>query len=234
MGYIGGYGLLHPGSVGLSYSLLVPGGSLGINGYKNHWNFHWTTNAGGGGSTERISSPADVQRSIDEGVANNNSSSSIFVNIPESDALELLNLLSKKKHMEMLLYKTDYGYAYERTYSYEIHSYNKFFSKSYDNSYSLFSIEPQGFIMRKSNTYGSCNGYSLSYPEYNDYVYYNYPFFQRVRVREAWHTHPDNSGLSYGFDDVTELYKRIPFWALGWDGIVRGLFNVIPPVTITR
>ncbi len=48
-GALGGYGLVNPGTVNFSYSLITPVAQLGIEGYKNDWDFKWTTAAGGSG-----------------------------------------------------------------------------------------------------------------------------------------------------------------------------------------
>jgi len=49
LGYVGGYGLVHPGTVGLSVGLTSPAVGIYLTGQGSDWNFQWTTSAGGGG-----------------------------------------------------------------------------------------------------------------------------------------------------------------------------------------
>ena len=51
LGYAGGYGLLHPGALGFTFSVNNAWGVIGLTiggtGCLNDWTFHWTTVAGG-------------------------------------------------------------------------------------------------------------------------------------------------------------------------------------------
>jgi RHS repeat-associated protein len=70
LGYAGGYGLAHPGTMIFGASISTPWTTVGITGSSaaalgkgTDWkfNFHWTTAAGGGGTTEYSPSKLDEQ-----------------------------------------------------------------------------------------------------------------------------------------------------------------------------
>ncbi len=50
-GYVAGYGLVHPGTVGVRFGAAAAGiGEIGISMSNNNWDLSWSTVAGGGGS----------------------------------------------------------------------------------------------------------------------------------------------------------------------------------------
>ncbi len=51
-GYVGGYGIAHPGTISLALGITTPAAGVYLVGNQSDWSFEWTTMAGGEGSIE--------------------------------------------------------------------------------------------------------------------------------------------------------------------------------------
>lgn len=73
-GAMGGYGILHPGTISFGVGIDMPylslGTTIGVAGAGTNWNFdfHWTTAAGDGGSIKQIKGKEKAEKTIDNAV----------------------------------------------------------------------------------------------------------------------------------------------------------------------
>ena len=239
-GALGGYGLLNPGTVTYTASLLTPFGQVGLSGFQNNWNFQWTTTAGGSGeiplnNQDPIYSPA---YQVSKGISNMyRPGDPQFYQGTMNEAKDLLIASSKYNNTEMgMYYFNEYGYYFEESYGYlNVPFYagdpsSDFWSYShFDGYYKYYYGENQ---FQHSYTY------SLNPYRYEVYIPNGLHPRQNIGRPDAYyHTHPNSTYLSTS--DINNMERRgFPTWAVGWDGVIRGIQKVfhflLPGVEIRR
>lgn len=215
MGYAGGYGLLNPGTFGVTLGMNNAWGAVGLTiggtGDLSSWDFHWSTVAGGGGIYPNRPLPStNYSFSLSE------YPDSRFFHGSYYEASRLLVYESKHANIEMNMYYTSKGYYYDQTEGYV------FSDQKIDNErYRYFGKRFNGtYIYNVSNSIDAATLYRISAKKDKD----NYkPFLdlglnEQYEVLKMYHTHPRNTFLSPDdpFQDIIQKY------AIGWDGIRRG------------
>ncbi len=72
-GYVGGYGIVHPGTISLALGITTPAAGVYLVGNQSDWSFEWTTMAGGEGSIE-----TNKPTSIEDIIRGSNSSIPVY------------------------------------------------------------------------------------------------------------------------------------------------------------
>ena len=239
-GALGGYGLVNPGTVSYTASLLTPFGQVGVSGFQNDWNFQWTTIAGGSGEIplndqDPVFSPEyQVSKSISNMYRPSDPG---FYNGTLNEAKDLLVATSKYHNTEMgMYYFKDYSYYFEESYGYLAKPFYTGGPSSDSWSYSHFDGYYKYYY--SENTIGRTWSYSL-HPKRNEVYIPNglHPRQNIGRPDAFYHTHPNSYYLSN--EDIDWMEKTgIPIWAVGWDGVIKGIRNVfhflLPGVEIRR
>ena len=218
LGYVGGYGLVHPGTVGFALGLGSPAGGIYLAGNASDWNFEWSTVAGGGGSID-LSQSVSINDIINGSndrvklpvVGNTSYWDGRFFHGTEEEARHNLVENSKFLGVETAYWATNKGY---------------YFTPTRGNAYQATDFFGDGdwnmSIGYRENTIRQAFRYEEIYKPDYDNLYILNPFVSKygfVRVHYGAHTHPGSSPPSIK-DYNHSFFLGYQGKVFGWNGAV--------------
>ncbi|MBG0781144.1 MAG: hypothetical protein H0S84_02625 [Bacteroidales bacterium] len=217
LGYVGGYGLVHPGTVGFALGLGSPAGGIYLAGNASDWNFEWSTVAGGGGSID-LSQPVSINDIINGSndrvklsvVGNTSYWDGRFFHGTEEEARRNLVENSKFLGVETAYWATNKGY---------------YFAPTRGNAFYPEDIFGEGDLNLsagyRENTLSSTYRYEEVYRTGDYNLYILNPFVSKygyVKVNYRAHTHPGSSPPSVK-DYNHSYYLGYRGKVFGWNGV---------------
>jgi RHS repeat-associated protein len=217
LGYVGGYGLVNPGTVSFALGLGSPAGGIYLAGNASDWNFEWSTAAGGGGSID-LSQPVSINDIVNGSndrvklpvVGNTSYWDGRFFHGTEEEARRNLVENSKFLGVETAYWATNKGYYFSPTRG-SAYKATDFFG---DGDWNV----PIGY---QENTISSAWRYEEVYKPDYDNLYILNPFVSKhgfVKVNYRAHTHPGSSPPSVK-DYNHSYYLGYRGKVFGWNGV---------------
>jgi hypothetical protein len=217
LGYVGGYGLVHPGTVGFALGLGSPAGGIYLAGNASDWNFEWSTAAGAGGSID-LSQPVSINDIVNGSnervklsvVGNTSYWDGRFFHGTEEEARRNLVENSKFLGVETAYWATNKGY---------------YFAPTRGNAFYPEDIFGEGDLNLsagyRENTLSSTYRYEEVYRTGDYNLYILNPFVSKygyVKVNYRAHTHPGSSPPSVK-DYNHSYYLGYRGKVFGWNGV---------------
>jgi hypothetical protein len=218
LGYVGGYGLVHPGTVGFALGLGSPAGGIYLAGNASDWNFEWSTAAGAGGSID-LSQPVSINDIVNGSnervklsvIGNTSYWDGRFFHGTEEEARRNLVENSKFLGVETAYWATNKGY---------------YFAPTRGNAFYPEDIFGEGDLNLsagyRENTLSSTYRYEEVYRTGDYNLYILNPFVSKygyVKVNYRAHTHPFSNPPSVPDKNISFIlgFKGKVY---GWNGAV--------------
>ncbi len=211
-GYVGGYGLVHPGIINLAIGIGTPIGGVYLVGNQSDWSFQWSTVAGGGGEVEvgeKHEAPPIRMPDMPKW-------DGPFLQGTKEDAIEMLIFDSKYLGIETSIFCTNKGYYFD-VYS----GTNYYFDYDELSLYThsgpvIFNYNKEGGYFKNDMSHV---GRYLRFNEKFGNLYISPRMFEFARIIWAGHTHP-RSGPPMSADLLFARLYGCPMYVFGWNGTI--------------
>lgn len=211
-GYIGGYGLMHPGTMNLAVGIGTPIGGVCFVGNQSDWSFQWTTIAGGSGEVElgKKQEPQPIK------MPDRPNWDGPFFQGTEEEVIEMLISDSKYLGIEISIFSTSKGYyfdAYSGTNYFPDHDGLSLYEKS---GPVIFNYNKETGYFKNDFSHA---GRYIKFIEKNGNLYLGPRMFELARIIWDGHTHPRSTHPGSADLLMARLYG-FPSFVFGWNGII--------------